>query len=86
MRYTLLILTLLVVALFTGVSSVSAAATTSQIILTVPNGGEAWEIGSGGTITWSPYSYNPDVNPANDVIAYLEKRVGAFYFPIGTIM
>ncbi|MBC7836338.1 peptidoglycan-binding protein [Acetobacteraceae bacterium] len=42
-----------------------------NIKVTAPNGGEQWEIGSLNTITWAPYSYNPDVNPSKDVDAYL---------------
>jgi hypothetical protein len=41
------------------------------ITVTVPNGGEQWEIGQLNTVTWAPYGYNPDVNPAKDVSVYL---------------
>jgi hypothetical protein len=44
------------------------------ITLTYPNGGEVWEPGIYNTITWTPYSYNPDVNPASSVKAYLDKK------------
>lgn len=49
---------------------------TNQIVVTAPNGGEKWEIGQLNTITWKPYGYNPDVNPANDVVVYLEDLKG----------
>lgn len=45
--------------------------TTDSIAVTSPNGGEQWEIGQLNTITWAPYGYNPDVNPAKDVYVYL---------------
>lgn len=44
------------------------------ITLTAPNGGEKWEMGVTNTVTWKPYGYNPDVNPAKDVTAYLEIK------------
>jgi len=44
------------------------------ITVTAPNGGEKWEIGVTNTVTWRPYGYNPDVNPARDVTAYLETK------------
>ena len=46
------------------------------ITVTVPNGGERWEIGQLNTVTWAPYGYNPDVNPARDVDVYLEDLNG----------
>lgn len=53
----------------------------APITVTAPNGGEQWEIGIMNTVTWTPYGYNPDINPAKDVIAYLEykdKATGQF--------
>ncbi len=47
------------------------------ITVTAPNGGEQWEIGQLNTITWSPYGYNPDVNPAKDVNVFLERVDGS---------
>ncbi|MDO8481941.1 MAG: peptidoglycan-binding domain-containing protein [bacterium] len=41
------------------------------ITVTAPNGGEQWEVGTMNTITWTPYGYNPDINPASQVTAYL---------------
>ncbi len=58
----------------------------SAITVTVPNGGEKWELGMTNTITWTPYSYNPDANPAKDVTAYLEKKDGSTYQTVGQIM
>ena len=46
--------------------------TTTGITVTAPNGGEQWEIGQLNTITWAPYGYNPNVNPAKDVDVILE--------------
>jgi len=50
---------------------------TAGITVTAPNGGEQWEIGQLNTITWSPYGYNPDVNPAKDVTVFLERLDGS---------
>ncbi|MBI2612245.1 peptidoglycan-binding protein [Candidatus Kaiserbacteria bacterium] len=47
---------------------------TNTITVTAPNGGEQWEIGTLNTVTWTPYQYNPDVNPSKDVTAYLERK------------
>ena len=47
---------------------------TTGIRVTAPNGGEGWQEGVLNTVTWSPYQYNPDSNPAKDVTAYLEKK------------
>ncbi|MFZ2719646.1 MAG: peptidoglycan-binding domain-containing protein [Minisyncoccia bacterium] len=49
---------------------------TSPITVTSPNGGEQWEIGQLNTITWAPYGYNPNVNPANGVDVYLLNESG----------
>jgi hypothetical protein len=48
--------------------------TTTTISVVKPNGGEQWEIDTLNTVTWSPYGYNPDINAARDVTAYLEKK------------
>lgn len=48
------------------------------IKVTAPNGGEKWTIGELNTITWAPYGYNPDINPAKDVTVYLETDVPEF--------
>ncbi len=47
---------------------------TSGITVTAPNGGEQWEEGILNTVTWTPYNYNPDINPSKDVTAYLETK------------
>lgn len=52
------------------------AGSTKSITVTAPNGGEQWEIGQLNTITWAPYGYNPNVNPASDVYVYLVKPEG----------
>lgn len=57
-----------------------------DITLTAPNGGEEWKTRQVNTITWTPYSYDPEVNPARDVTAYLEKKVGNRYVTVGKIM
>lgn len=58
----------------------------TKIQVSAPNGGEQWEIGTMNTITWTPYSYNPDVNPSKDVTAYLERKNNEQYITVGTIM
>jgi hypothetical protein len=73
----------------TGSGSVS-----SGISVTAPNGGEQWEIGQLNTVTWAPYGYNPDVNPARDVKVELMKRTTSCpsnakcteYYSVGTVM
>ncbi|HEY4516584.1 MAG TPA: PKD domain-containing protein [Candidatus Paceibacterota bacterium] len=60
------------VVLGTATITVGPSSPSSGITLTAPNGGEQWEIGTMNTITWTPYGYNPDVNPPSDVTAYLE--------------
>jgi peptidoglycan hydrolase-like protein with peptidoglycan-binding domain len=47
---------------------------TAGITVTAPNGGEQWQEGDTNTVTWTPYSRNPDVNPSSDVSAYLEVK------------
>jgi hypothetical protein len=44
----------------------------SDIKVTAPNGGEKWDMGILNSVTWTPYQYNPDINPSKDVTAYLE--------------
>lgn len=63
-----------------------ASTTTAPLTVTAPNGGEKWELGVTNSITWTPYGYNPDINPSSDVVAYLEKRVGLFYKTVGTVV
>lgn len=59
----------------TGLISIAnEEATKTDIRVTAPNGGEQWESGVLNTVTWTPYQYNPDINPARDVTAYLEKK------------
>src|SRR3989338_5684106 len=59
-----------------GTVTITVTGEGSGITVTSPNGGEQWEIGQLNTITWSPYSYNPNVNPASDVFVYLVKPEG----------
>ena len=59
----------------------------ATIRVTAPNGGEKWQIKKINSITWTPYSYNPDVNPSNQVSAYLEtKNADGSYKTLGTIV
>ncbi len=53
------------------VTSQTLPTTSAGITVTSPNGGEQWEIGQLNSITWAPYGYNPDINPARDVDVYL---------------
>jgi uncharacterized repeat protein (TIGR01451 family) len=60
---------------------------TTSISVTAPNGGERWEQATMNTITWTPYAYTPtEVNPARDVKAYLEQKVGTSYVVVGTVL
>jgi hypothetical protein len=45
------------------------------ITITVPNGGEQWQLGSEHTILWTPYDPNATttINSSKDVTAYLDK-------------
>lgn len=54
---------------------IDGTATTPNITVTAPNGGEQWEIGVLNTITWTPYGYNPDINPPADVVAWLDQKL-----------
>lgn len=67
------------------IAEVCGGATPSPntITVTAPNGGEQWKIGELNTITWTPYQYNPDVNPSKDVSVYLERTDGT---TVGRIM
>lgn len=55
------------------IGTTPVAASTS-ITVTAPNGGEQWELDTMNTVTWTPYQYNPDVNPSRDVTAFLERK------------
>jgi len=57
-----------------GGSSDNPNADPNTIVVTSPNGGEQWEEGTLNSVTWHPYGYNPDINPAKDVTAYLETK------------
>lgn len=57
-----------------GPIGIGGTTASNGITVTAPNGGEQWQLGSTNSITWSPYSYNPDVNPSRDVKAYLEQK------------
>lgn len=59
----------------------------TPIIVTAPNGGEQWEQGIMNTVTWTPYQYNPDINPSRDVTAYLETQSfdGTAYKTLGKV-
>ncbi|MBP9749349.1 MAG: peptidoglycan-binding protein [Candidatus Pacebacteria bacterium] len=61
-------------------------ATTTPIRVVSPNGGELWGINRSNTITWTPYGYNPDVNPSSNVTAYLEQATASGYVTIGKIV
>lgn len=56
--------------------TVTGGNTSNPITVVSPNGGEVWEEGVMNTITWKPYGYDPVVNPAHEVSAYLERRDG----------
>lgn len=56
------------------------------ITVTSPNGGEAWQLGNIHTILWTPYGYNPDINPSNSVTAYLERLVDGRFIRVGKIV
>ncbi|MBU0722972.1 GPI anchored serine-threonine rich family protein [Patescibacteria group bacterium] len=56
-----------------------------SITVTSPNGGEKWQLGSTHSILWSPYNYNPNVNPSGDVVAYLDKLVYGNYISMGQV-
>ncbi|GEM_PF-2138959 len=58
----------------------------APLALTVPNGGERWEVGSTNSITWTPYGYNPEINVSSDVKAYLEKKKGNGFVKVGEIV
>lgn len=58
----------------------------SKLKLTAPNGGEKWDVGSMNTITWSPYGYDPDINPPREVSAWLETKNGNNYKTVGKIV
>jgi hypothetical protein len=61
--------------------------TSSQpLSILTPNGGDQWEIGNMNDVTWSPYSYEPMVNPASDVEAYLERATSTGYKVIGRMI
>ncbi len=59
---------------YSGQFTIAAGPTIGGITVTAPNGGEQWELGVTNTVTWTPYQYNPDINPSKDVTAYLERR------------
>ena len=59
--------------------------TATGITLAAPNGGEKWELGVTNSVTWKPYGYNPDINPAKDVTAYLEKKNGNTFTTLGRV-
>jgi len=57
-----------------------------SITVLSPNGGEKWQLGDTHTILWTPYSYNPDINPSYQVTAYLEKLVNGNFVTVGKIV
>jgi hypothetical protein len=60
-----------------GVTIAGTDTSVSNIYITAPNGGEAWEIGQLNSITWAPYSYTPTtINGASQVTVYLERLDG----------
>jgi peptidoglycan hydrolase-like protein with peptidoglycan-binding domain len=64
----------------------STSTPNSKINITSPNGGEKWVIGETNTITWAPYSYNPDINPTQDVVAHLVKKKKGKFVEVGKII
>jgi hypothetical protein len=66
--------------------SIITAAGTPSITVLSPNGGEKWQLGNTHTILWTPYSYNPDINPSYQVTAYLEKLVNGNFVTVGKIV
>ncbi|MFA6006441.1 MAG: hypothetical protein WC764_01790 [Candidatus Paceibacterota bacterium] len=59
----------------------------SSLRLTVPNGGEQWQLGDTHTILWTPYDPDNGINPAiSQVNAYLEKRVNGNFITLGKII
>lgn len=67
-------------------SGVFSIASPANIIVVSPNGGEKWQVGKVNTITWKPYSYSPNVNIADDVVAYLDKLVNGRFIEVGRIL
>jgi uncharacterized repeat protein (TIGR02543 family) len=61
-------------------------ATSSPITVTAPNGGEVWQSNRSHVIQWTPYGYNPDINPASTTVAYLEKKVNGNFVMVGKII
>ncbi|MFH1170430.1 MAG: CARDB domain-containing protein [Candidatus Vogelbacteria bacterium] len=61
-------------------------ATSSPITVTAPNGGEVWQNQRTHIIQWTPYGYNPDINPASTTVAYLEKKVSGNFVIEGKII
>jgi hypothetical protein len=71
-----------------GISgALTVGAPSVGIQVTAPNGGEQWEEGVLNSITWTPYGYNPDINPSRDVNAYLEtKNPDGSFNTIGSVI
>ncbi|MBU1246872.1 GPI anchored serine-threonine rich family protein, partial [Patescibacteria group bacterium] len=65
--------------------SIVAPTPQPSITVTSPNGGEKWQLGSTHSILWSPYNYNPNVNPSGEVVAYLDKLVNGNYISMGQV-
>ena len=60
---------------------------TAGLRVTVPNGGEQWQLGSGHTILWTPYDPARNINRAGtQVIAYLEQLVNGSFVTVGRIV
>ncbi|MBI5457733.1 peptidoglycan-binding protein [Candidatus Kaiserbacteria bacterium] len=59
---------------YTNTLTFDAGSNSSGVTITAPNGGEQWETGITNTVTWTPYQYNPDINPSRDVTAFLETK------------
>ncbi len=58
-----------------------------KLRLTAPNGGEKWALSVINVILWTPYAYSPvPMNPAIDVVAYLERATSTGYEMVGQII
>lgn len=62
------------------------AVSARTIKVTVPNGGETWQLGSIHTIQWTPYDPQQNLNVVPDVEAYLERLVNGSYVTVGKII
>jgi len=70
--------------------SIVAAGQPQSLTLTVPNGGEVWQLETIHTILWTPYAPDygstPPVNPTSQVSAYLERYENGGFTRVGKII